>query len=65
MSLTYEQLVAAWSAGRLMREEVIAWFQDHRWLQRLVRHRPGCTSPERPRLAARAASAALFHVRFA
>jgi len=33
MSLTYEQLVAAWSAGRLMREEVIAWFQDHRWLQ--------------------------------
>ena len=33
MSLTYEQLVAACSAGRLTREEVIAWFQDHRWEQ--------------------------------
>ena len=44
MSLTYEQLVAAWSAGRLMREEVIAWFQDHRWLQHqaLFAHRHSC-----------------------
>jgi len=33
MSLTYEQLVAAWSASRLTGEAVIAWFQDHRWLQ--------------------------------
>src|SRR6516165_10185572 len=33
MSLTYEQLVATLSAGRLTRAEVIAWFQEHRWEQ--------------------------------
>jgi hypothetical protein len=44
MSLTYEQLVAAWSDCRLRREEVIAWFQDHRWLQHqaLFAHRHSC-----------------------
>jgi hypothetical protein len=44
MSLTYEQLVVAWSDGRLSREQVIAWFQDHRWLQHqaLFAHRHSC-----------------------
>ena len=44
MSLTYEQLVAAWSADRLSREQVIAWFQDDRWEQHqvLFAHRHSC-----------------------